>query len=367
MLRSALGVLNDGDVILLLLLLLPLPPFPQVLLMGAPPHVLKRVKRVVQLSVFASYHLALETSFLADEGALPPGMLPAPPAPPLQAGPASGSQGPMQRVYSAPDYPAPHVAAQPSASLWKEGFLQSAPAAPGVAAAAATTPAAAPPSGSGNRGGGSQVATAREWVHPMQAGRGMVGAAGQARGEGGGDGVNVGTPASQHVATGGAVKAAQLDASLLPDDAKAGATLKLTAGKPVANGGVTEISQPSRDGPAAATSAPSRAAAVPEGVPAVAALAPPAAAAAPPSEHQTILVWVSSRCVSKKIVCEPPELTRIKYYGERDMPLAHFLRHVVLDPAWVSPVSALAECRLFVGGWVEVGCVVTTLRHCLHS
>ena len=178
--------------------------------------------------------------------------------------------------------------------------------------------------------------------------------------------MNVGTPASQHVATGGGVKAAQLDASLPPGAATAGAALKLTAGKPVANGGVTEMPQPTRDGQAA-TSAPSRAAAVSEGVPAVAALAPPAAAAAPPSEHQTILVWVSSRCVSKKIVCEPPELTRIKYYGERDMPLAHFLRHVVLDPAWVSPVAALAEWRVFVRGWVEVGRVVTTLRHCVHS
>ncbi|KAF9592335.1 hypothetical protein IFM89_014261 [Coptis chinensis] len=41
----------------------------QVLLRGAPREVLKKVKRVVQYAVFAAYHLSLETSFLADEGA----------------------------------------------------------------------------------------------------------------------------------------------------------------------------------------------------------------------------------------------------------------------------------------------------------
>ena len=290
--------------------------------MGAPPHVLKRVKRVVQLSVFASYHLALETSFLADEGALPPGMLPAPlSAAALQAGPSSGSQGQMQRIYSAPDYPAPHAVAQPSASLWKEGLLHPAPAAPG----------------SGYRGAGSQVVPVREWVQPGQAERAVVGAVGQMRGEGRGEGGNAGTTAPQNAATAGAMTGTQLDSSsLLPGVPTAGATThELTLGKPVANGSGAMAPQPSGEG-GAATSATSRAVVGAEGVPAVAALAPPAAAAAPPSEHQTILVWVSSRCVSKKIVCEPPELTRIKYYGERDMPLAHFLRHVVLDPAWVS-------------------------------
>uniref|UniRef100_A0A1D1XRI7 1-phosphatidylinositol-3-phosphate 5-kinase n=1 Tax=Anthurium amnicola TaxID=1678845 RepID=A0A1D1XRI7_9ARAE len=40
-----------------------------VLLKGASGDVLKKVKHVVQYSVFAAYHLGLETSFLADEGA----------------------------------------------------------------------------------------------------------------------------------------------------------------------------------------------------------------------------------------------------------------------------------------------------------
>lgn len=43
-----------------------------VLLKGANGDVLKKVKRVVQYAIFAAYHLALETSFLADEGATLP-------------------------------------------------------------------------------------------------------------------------------------------------------------------------------------------------------------------------------------------------------------------------------------------------------
>ncbi|KAK9115379.1 hypothetical protein Syun_022176 [Stephania yunnanensis] len=47
-----------------------------VLLKGASREVLKKVKHVVQYAVFAAYHLSLETSFLADEGATLPKMLP---------------------------------------------------------------------------------------------------------------------------------------------------------------------------------------------------------------------------------------------------------------------------------------------------
>lgn len=41
----------------------------QILLKGANGDELKKVKHVVQYGIFAAYHLALETSFLADEGA----------------------------------------------------------------------------------------------------------------------------------------------------------------------------------------------------------------------------------------------------------------------------------------------------------
>lgn len=46
-----------------------------------------------------------------------------------------------------------------------------------------------------------------------------------------------------------------------------------------------------------------------------------------PSEHQSILVSLSSRCLSKGTVCDRAHLVRIKYYGSTDMPLGHFLRN----------------------------------------
>eukprot|EP00252_Welwitschia_mirabilis_P006933 TRINITY_DN1789_c0_g1_i11.p1 TRINITY_DN1789_c0_g1~~TRINITY_DN1789_c0_g1_i11.p1 ORF type:complete len:1967 (+),score=353.98 TRINITY_DN1789_c0_g1_i11:165-6065(+) len=51
-----------------------------VLLKGANGDILKKIKRVVQYAVFAAYHLALETSFLADEGATLTGLPIKPPA-----------------------------------------------------------------------------------------------------------------------------------------------------------------------------------------------------------------------------------------------------------------------------------------------
>ncbi|GAB2279995.1 hypothetical protein Dimus_014632 [Dionaea muscipula] len=49
-----------------------------VLLKGSCREELKRIKHVVQYAVFAAYHLSLETSFLADEGATLPKMMPRP-------------------------------------------------------------------------------------------------------------------------------------------------------------------------------------------------------------------------------------------------------------------------------------------------
>ncbi|XP_047340766.1 1-phosphatidylinositol-3-phosphate 5-kinase FAB1B [Impatiens glandulifera] len=45
-----------------------------------------------------------------------------------------------------------------------------------------------------------------------------------------------------------------------------------------------------------------------------------------PSDHQSILVSSSSRCVLKRSVCVKSHLLRIKYYGNSDKPLGRFLR-----------------------------------------
>lgn len=50
-----------------------------------------------------------------------------------------------------------------------------------------------------------------------------------------------------------------------------------------------------------------------------------------PSDHQSILVSLSTRCVWKGTICERSQLLRIKYYGNFDKPLGRFLRDYLFD------------------------------------
>lgn len=47
--------------------------------------------------------------------------------------------------------------------------------------------------------------------------------------------------------------------------------------------------------------------------------------------HQSILVYFSSHCVSKGTVCERTRLLRIKFYGSFDKPLGRYLRDDLFD------------------------------------
>nr|GFA30486.1 1-phosphatidylinositol-3-phosphate 5-kinase FAB1A isoform X1 [Tanacetum cinerariifolium] len=60
-----------------------------------------------------------------------------------------------------------------------------------------------------------------------------------------------------------------------------------------------------------------------------------------PSDNQSILVTLSSRCVSKWTVCERSHLFRIKYYGNCDKPLGRFLRDNLFDQNYRRPLYAL--------------------------
>ncbi|CAL9046975.1 1-phosphatidylinositol-3-phosphate 5-kinase FAB1B-like isoform X2 [Musa acuminata AAA Group] len=53
-----------------------------------------------------------------------------------------------------------------------------------------------------------------------------------------------------------------------------------------------------------------------------------------PSDHQSILVSLSSRCVWKGTVCERAHLFRIKYYGSFDKPLGRYLRDHLFDQSY---------------------------------
>lgn len=53
-----------------------------------------------------------------------------------------------------------------------------------------------------------------------------------------------------------------------------------------------------------------------------------------PSDHQSILVSLSIRCVWKRSICERSQLLRIKYYGNFDKPLGRFLRDYLFDQGY---------------------------------
>ncbi|KAK1314676.1 1-phosphatidylinositol-3-phosphate 5-kinase FAB1B [Acorus calamus] len=53
-----------------------------------------------------------------------------------------------------------------------------------------------------------------------------------------------------------------------------------------------------------------------------------------PSDHQSILVSLSTRCVWKGTVCERAQLFRIKYYGSFDKPLGRFLQDHLFDQSY---------------------------------
>ncbi|KAL6563340.1 hypothetical protein OROHE_005927 [Orobanche hederae] len=68
-----------------------------------------------------------------------------------------------------------------------------------------------------------------------------------------------------------------------------------------------------------------------------------------PSDHQSILVSLSSRCMWKGTVCERSHLFRIKYYGNFDKPLGRFLRDHLLDQNYICrscdmPVEGHVQC-----------------------
>ncbi|XP_057797068.1 1-phosphatidylinositol-3-phosphate 5-kinase FAB1B-like isoform X2 [Salvia miltiorrhiza] len=68
-----------------------------------------------------------------------------------------------------------------------------------------------------------------------------------------------------------------------------------------------------------------------------------------PSDHQSILVSLSSRCVWKGTVCERSHLFRIKYYGNFDKPLGRFLRDHLFDQNYSCrscemPAEAHVQC-----------------------
>ncbi|KAA8541583.1 hypothetical protein F0562_022735 [Nyssa sinensis] len=78
-----------------------------------------------------------------------------------------------------------------------------------------------------------------------------------------------------------------------------------------------------------------------------------------PSDHQSILVSLSSRSVWKGTVCERSHLFRIKYYGNFDKPLGRFLRDHLFDQSYrcrscEMPSEAHVHCYTHLQGTLTI-------------
>lgn len=87
-----------------------------------------------------------------------------------------------------------------------------------------------------------------------------------------------------------------------------------------------------------------------------------------PSDHQSILVSLSTRCVWKGTVCERSHLFRIKYYGNFDKPLGRFLRDHLFDESYHCrtcgmPSEAHVHCYTHRQGSLTIS--VKKLSECL--
>uniref|UniRef100_A0A0D3A2A4 1-phosphatidylinositol-3-phosphate 5-kinase n=1 Tax=Brassica oleracea var. oleracea TaxID=109376 RepID=A0A0D3A2A4_BRAOL len=263
-----------------------------ILLKGAHEDELKRVKHVIQYGVFAAYHLALETSFLADEGASLPEL-------PLQT--------PI--TVALPDKPSP--------------INRSISTIPGFAASSA-----------------EKSPTTELMGEPHKANGDVTGnfASSKTHFQGKSDGNDRTEPTDPEMITSKdnglvpALKSRQLSFhaegdsiqkdqwSVLPS-----ATEQVTDGADTNESTVTRDQSFSRHEQMDSSKGD---------------FLPSAS-----SDHQSILVSASTRCVWKGSVCERAHLLRIKYYGSFDKPLGRFLRDNLFDqdrscPSCAMPVEA---------------------------
>ncbi|EPS70417.1 hypothetical protein M569_04338, partial [Genlisea aurea] len=78
-----------------------------------------------------------------------------------------------------------------------------------------------------------------------------------------------------------------------------------------------------------------------------------------PSDRQSILVSMSSRCVWKGAICERSHIFRIKYYGNNDKPLGHFLHDHLFDQNYKCsscemPAEAHVQCYTHQQGTLTI-------------
>ncbi|XP_007012516.2 PREDICTED: 1-phosphatidylinositol-3-phosphate 5-kinase FAB1A [Theobroma cacao] len=306
-----------------------------ILLKGANGDELKKVKHVVQYGVFAAYHLALETSFLADEGAtLPELPLKSPITVALPDKPASIDRS----ISTIPGFTVPSsgkpMASQPINELQKSNkvVISDRPSSANVEPPCESRGAS---SSCLSKGLHTQT-TLKEYasssieaitsLNSLSALRENISSHGnvlslnhafsKVNGIDPKESVRTKTASSEAVMDDGFISICQ---SLLEAPDQGGGSNHTDGNMLVANHlGVPQLASSKRD-----TSNNN------EEVGSSKEEFPPS-----PSDHQSILVSLSTRCVWKGTVCERSHLFRIKYYGNFDKPLGRFLRDHLFDQSF---------------------------------
>ncbi|XAR51301.1 1-phosphatidylinositol-3-phosphate 5-kinase [Bertholletia excelsa] len=312
-----------------------------ILLRGANGDELKKVKHVVQYGIFAAYHLALETSFLADEGAslpelpLDPPITVALPDKPLSIGRSIStvpgftvptnekSQGaqPFAEPQMTNHVPTSElVSSVPSASVDKWGAAVSAdfPNAPGYQlmkptsnyiSSAASVSSIASSGQSEVKSCISEVSIYNTFPQKNNMFSEECLDAKTSASDSGRDLIDE-KPKANDLVPPEAVKQSVPDENAQKDTTTASANQR----------GGSEVSPQLQDENVHVEPSATKEEFPPS-----------------PSDHQSILVSLSSRCVWKGTVCERSHLFRIKYYSNFDKPLGRFLRDNLFDQSYQCP------------------------------
>ncbi|XP_059640017.1 1-phosphatidylinositol-3-phosphate 5-kinase FAB1B isoform X2 [Cornus florida] len=305
-----------------------------ILLRGASGDELKKVKHVIQYGVFAAYHLALETSFLADEGAsLPELPLNSPITVALPDKPSSIDRS----ISTIPGFTVPtNEKTQVSLSCGESQSFKNSPTSVPISLIAdasvhKTEPTLSPslptlPDAPGSQytkpnsrfmnTAFSSIASSGEGVldsyHNTFGNRRIMGSKESSEAKTSEANISQYFMGDHAIANGlGPSEAARLGivANMVQNNGS-----EMVASEP----GSSEITSLQQDGKN-----------LHEVLGSSKEEFPPS-----PSDHQSILVSLSSRCVWKGTVCERSHLFRIKYYGNFDKPLGRFLRDHLFDQSY---------------------------------
>ena len=72
-------------------------------------------------------------------------------------------------------------------------------------------------------------------------------------------------------------------------------------------------------------------------------------------ESQSILILLSSQCITKQVICEQSHLSRIKYYGDFDVSLGRYLQDILQNQVTLTPLSF--NLCLLVYFWASGRCI----------